>query len=460
MLRTVNAQATLWESILPEPLLGMPAELEAVDRLLDDPRFFEPYREFFHATIGRPSIPIETYLRLMFLKYRYKLGFEPLCREVADSISWQRFCRIPLGESTPHPTTLMKITTRCGERAINELNDALLVKAAEARVLKTNRVRADTTVVEANVAYPVDSSLLAKGVARLAKLAGRARARGLATRTPLRDRTRSVYRRARDVVNTLRQRGDERRVKVHRLNAELAQIARASINEAQAVIRNARRRVRALGDRATGRQRAIIEDLATLSERLERVVAQTRQRVVEGVTPLGATRVVSLHDPDARPIRKGRLGKPVEFGYKAQLVDNEDGVIVDHNIETGNPTDAPMLAPAIKRVARRAGRVPRAVTADRGYGEQAVEDALRTLGVRHVVLPRKGRPNAVRREIENRRAFKNMVRWRTGCEGRISCAKRDFGLARTRIDGLHGARTWCGHGIFNHNLVKIAGLLE
>jgi IS5 family transposase len=440
VLRTVNAQATLWESILPEPLLGMPAELEAVDRLLDDPRFFEPYREFFHATIGRPSIPIETYLRLMFLKYRYKLGFEPLCREVADSISWQRFCRIPLGESTPHPTTLMKITTRCGEEAINELNDALLVKAAEARVLKTNRVRADTTVVEANVAYPVDSSLLAKGVARLAKLAGRARTRGLATRTPLRDRTRSVYRRARDVVNTLRQRGDERRVRVHRLNAELAQIARASINEAQAVIRNARRRVRALGDRATGRQRAIIEDLATLSERLERVVAQTRQRVVEGVTPLGATRVVSLHDPDARPIRKGRLGKPVEFGYKAQLVDNEDGVILDHNIECGNPPDAPMLAPAIERITRRAGRVPRAVTADRGYGEQAVEDALHAIGVRHVVLPRKGKPNAQRREIQNRRGFRKMVRWRTGSEGRISCAKRDFGLARTRCKRRSKAR--------------------
>ena len=135
-------------------------------------------------------------------------------------------------------------------------------------------------------------------------------------------------------------------------------------------------------------------------------------------------------------------------------------MIIDHNIETGNPADAPMLAPAIQRVARRAGRVPRAVTADRGYGEAAVEDALHEIGVRHVVLPRKGRPNAQRRQIENRRAFKKMVRWRTGCEGRINCVKRDFGLARTRIDGLPGARTWCGHGIFNHNLIKIAQLLH
>jgi IS5 family transposase len=110
----VNAQPTLWDTILPEACLGLPDELEAVDRLLDDAVFFEPYRDHFHATLGRPSVPIETYLRLMFLKYRYRLGYEPLCREVADSISWQRFCRIPLGSPVPHPTTLMKITTRCG----------------------------------------------------------------------------------------------------------------------------------------------------------------------------------------------------------------------------------------------------------------------------------------------------------------------------------------------------------
>src|SRR6266849_3762170 len=88
MLRTVGDAPTLWETILPPAMLGMPAELEAVDRLLDDPRFFEPYRAFFHEWLGRPSIPIETYLRLMFLMYRYRLGFEPLCRVVQDSITW------------------------------------------------------------------------------------------------------------------------------------------------------------------------------------------------------------------------------------------------------------------------------------------------------------------------------------------------------------------------------------
>jgi transposase, IS5 family len=459
VLRTVGDQPSLWESLLPAEALVMPAELARVDALLDDERFFAPYREFFHASLGRPSIPIETYLRLMFLKYRYRLGFETLCREVTDSITWQRFCRIPLGGRAPHPTTLMKITTRCGQVAVDGLNEALLAKAVEAKVLKTNRVRADTTVVEANVAYPSDSSLLAKGVAKMAKVAKKLRSMGYATRTRLADKTRTVRSRARSINANLRHRTDDKIALVKEINGELADIAVRVARQADAVVRNARRKLRSLGGRASGRARAAVAELERTAALTRWVAAQTRQRLA-GQMPPGATRVVSLHDADARPIAKGRLGKPVEFGYKAQIVDNEDGVIVDHNIEAGNPPDAPMLEPAIQRIKRRTGRAPRAVTADRGYGEAGVEHGLRDAGVRYVVLPTKGKPSKARREIENRRAFRKMVRWRTGCEGRISCAKRDFGLSRTRIDGLAGARTWCGHGVFAHNLIKISGLLE
>jgi IS5 family transposase len=409
MLRTVGDPPSLWESILPEACLGMPAELAAVDRLLDDPRFFEPYRRFFHATLGRPSIPMETYLRLMFLKYRYRLGFEPLCREVADSITWRRFCRIGLGGSVPHPTTLMKITTRCGQGAVDGLNDALVAKAVEAKVLKLNRVRVDTTVVEANVAYPSDSGLLAKGVARMAATAKKLKTMGLATRTRLVDRTRSVRARARSINANLRRRTDEKLAAVRRINGELVGIAERVARQADAVVRNARRRLRTLGDQATGRARATVERLVQLIEATRRVAAQTRQRL-GGTTPDGATRIVSLHDPDARPIAKGRLGRPVEFGYKAQLADNDDGVIVDYTVEAGNPPDAPMLEPAVHRIRQRTGRVPRAVTADRGYGEAAVEDAVRAAGVRNVVIPRKGRPTPARRHVENRRAFRQMIR--------------------------------------------------
>ena len=282
---------------------------------------------------------------------------------------------------------------------------------------------------------------------------------GLARRTRLADKTRTVRSRARSINANLRRRTDDKMAIVKRINAEMAGIAERVARQADAVVRNARRKLRTLGDQASGLARAAVVELERTAALTRKIAAQTRQRLA-GVTPDGATRIVSLHDADARPIAKGRLGKPVEFGYKAQLVDNEDGVIVDHNIEAGNPPDAPMLEPAIKRIKRRTGRAPRAVTADRGYGEQGVEDDLRDAGVRYVVLPTKGRPTAARRQVENRRAFKKMVRWRTGCEGRISCAKRDFGLSRTRIDGLAGARTWCGHGVFAHNLVKISGLID
>jgi hypothetical protein len=117
--------------------------------------------------MGRPSTPMETYLRLMLLKFRYRLGYESLCREVSDSITWRRFCRIALDGAVPHPTTLMKLNTRCGSAAVDGLNQAFLAKAADAKVLRTSRVRADTTVVPANVCYPTDSGLLATAIRRI-----------------------------------------------------------------------------------------------------------------------------------------------------------------------------------------------------------------------------------------------------------------------------------------------------
>ena len=461
MFRTVNDQPTLWDSILPPELLVLPLELSRVDALLDDPAFFAPFVAYFDARIGRPSIPMETYLRLMFLKFRYRLGYESLCREVADSISGQRFCRIPFGTRVPHPTTLMKITTRCGEDAVAGLNEALLVKAADAKLLRTDKVRADTTVIAAAVSYPTDSGLLAKGIGSMARAVARIKAAGGATRTASRDRRRSAGRRARSIAAKLKLRGEQQRdqaqTAVRRITGELAGIAEAAMREAAAVIRNAKRALRGASGQRQGRLHRAINDLNTVMGTTERVVVQTRSRL-GGVMPESASRVVSLHDVDARPIRKGRLGKPVEFGYNAQIVDNVDGVVLDHNVEIGNPPDAPQLTPAIARITARTGNTPRAVTADRGYGEASVDRDLHDLGVTSVAIPRKSKPTAARREFEHRRAFRDKVKWRTGCEGRINHMKRSYGWNRTELTGINGARTWCGHGVFAHNLVKIGTL--
>ena len=172
VFRTVGDQVSIWESMLPAEVLVLPVELARVDALLDDPAFLAPFVRLFDPRIGRPSTPMETYLRLMFLKFRYRLGYESLCREVADSIAWRRFCRIPLDGVVPHPTTLMKLTTRCGSPAVDGLNEALLAKAAEAKLLRTTRLRADTTVVPANVSFPTDAGLLAKAVRRKQRVGG------------------------------------------------------------------------------------------------------------------------------------------------------------------------------------------------------------------------------------------------------------------------------------------------
>jgi IS5 family transposase len=459
VLRTINPQLTLWESILPECCLGLPGDLAEIDQLLDDDRFFEPFRPFFDPVMGRPSIPIETYLRMMFLKYRYRLGYEPLCREVADSIAWRRFCRLPLDQAAPHPTTLMKITSRCGKRAVAGLNDALLAKAAENKVIKTDKVRADTTVVEADVCYPTDSGLLAKGVAKLARLSAKLKAAGLATRTTTRDRTLSVRRRVHAIGAWLRRRSDDAKEEAKAITGEMATIAALAVADARHVALNARRGLRRKGMSATGRAAAMVAELERTADLIERVVAQTRVRLAGGV-PDGATRVVSLHDADARPIAKGRLGKPVEFGYKAQVVDNVDGVVLDYGVMVGNPADAPMLVPAIARITARFGRVPTAVTADRGYGEAKVDAELEALGVKHVAIPRRGKPGAARQKVQRGRAFTKLVKWRTGSEARISHLKRDYGWARSRVDGIDGTQAWCGWGVLAHNATKVSALIQ
>jgi IS5 family transposase len=361
---------------------------------------------------------------------------------------------------------------------VQGLNETLLAKATEAELVRTIKLRADTTVVPSNVSYPTDSGLLAKAIRRIGGVGKRIQAAGGATRTRVRDRSRAAGKRAHAIGFKLRSRGaagrDEALAAVRRTTGELADLAEAAATDAGRLLVNAKRALRrarataaeqkargegdaAAAGRRRGRLARAVDDLEDLLNATRQIAAQTRLRLA-GQTPDGATRRVSLHDPDARPIAKGRLGKPVEFGHKAQLVEGDDGVIVDHNVERGNPADAPQLAPAVNRVSQRAGRPPRKVTADRGYGEKKVEDDLHALGVTDVVIPRKGTPSAARRTEEHRPAFRRTIKWRTGVEGRISTLKRGYGWDRSRIDGTEGARTWVGHGVLAHNLVKISAL--
>jgi IS5 family transposase len=396
-------------------------------------------------------VPIDTLLRLLYLKHRYQLGYESLCREVADSISWRRFCRIALDRPVPHPTTLVKLVRRAGPEVIEERNAALLHKLAAGKLLRARKLRVDTTVVEADIDYPTDADLLEHAVRKLGGLVRRVKARGAASRTRFRDRGRAAGRRMRQLARTLRRRSGVAMGEVDRLTGEVAAIARHTLRQVRVVAGNARRaRTRRPGDGRLGRLVGELEETIAATQRL---LAQTDQRL--GGNRVIPDRLVSLSDPDARPIRKGKPGHPTQFGYTLLVVEDERGFIADHQLQRGNPPDAPQLVPAIQRVIATTGRPPGTVVGDRGFGTAANDQAVEALGVKRVGLQRNGTPGKARLAVERTRRFRRLGNWRVGIEARISHLKRGFGLRRTRLRRLPGARTWVGLGIFVYNLQRM-----
>jgi transposase, IS5 family len=451
LLRTSTPPLTTWDDLLPDQATRLPTELAKIDAYLDDERFITPWRAHFSATLGRPSVPVPTLLRLLYLKHRYQLGYESLCREVADSIGWRRFCRIPLDQPIPHPTTLSKLVRRAGPDAIAALNAALLGKLAANKLLRARKLRMDTTVVEADIDFPTDADLLEQAVRTVGGLVRRLTARGVAGRIRFRDRSRSAGRRMRQLAQTLRRRTGVAMGEVDRLTAQVAGIARKTVREVAAVQCAARRALaRRPGDGWVRRLAGRLDQTAQLTERL---LAQTAQRLAGNRSI--PDRVVSLADPDARPIRKGKPRSPTQFGSTLLLAEDERGFIADHLVSKGNPPDAPQLLPAVHRVTALRGRPPGTVVADRGFGVAANDRALADLGVRRIGLQRTGTPSAGRRALEQTRAFKRLRNWRVGIEARISHLKRGFGLRRTRLRCLAGAQTWVGLGIFAYNLQRM-----
>jgi IS5 family transposase len=288
-------------------------------------------------------------------------------------------------------------------------------------------------------------------VRKLGGLVRRIKGRGAASRTRFRDRGRAAGRRMKQLARTLRRRSGVAMAEVDRLTGEVARIARRSLREVQVVAANARRALdRRPGD---GRLARLVGELDETISRTQRLLAQTDQRLAGNrVIP---DRLVSLSDPDARPIRKGKPGRPTEFGYTLLVAEDERGFIADHQLQRGNPPDAPQLLPAVERVITVTGRPPGTVVGDRGFGTAANDQAMAALGVKRIGLQRTGTPGKARQAYERTRAFRRLRNWRVGIEARISHLKRGFGLRRTRLRRLPGARTWVGLGIFAYNLQRM-----
>jgi len=400
-------------------------------------------------TEGRPTIAMETFIRLMVLKQRYRWGYRTLVAEVSDSIHLRRFCRISLSERVPDESTVRKLARRIGVETVSELTRALIVKATKEKRFRPRAVRIDSTVIEADVRYPTDADLASSGVrvlaregAKLAKLIGEKRSR-------VRDRSRSTGRRLRAITRTVRRRSGEAKAEVLKLTSETGELLWKSIREARRLAQVARRKARGRGAKAKSKAAASLEQWA---DRCEQVAAQIKQRIAG--EPI-KDRLVSLFDPDARPIRKGKLGKPTEFGFVSQLAEVTEhtkrgarGLILPASTESGNPAEDTLLPGTVAEL-KRLGISVREVAVDGGFNTGPTNTVLADLQPKNVYI-------AGRQEPVSKRTQHRLRRYRTGAEGRVSHLKRRYGLDRSRLKGDQGRQIWTEWAILAYNTDTLA----
>ena len=251
----------------------------------------------------------------MVLKTRHGWGYRTLMGEVSDSIHLRRFCRIALCDRVPDESTVRKLTKRIGCETVDEVSRVLIETAVREQRFRARAVRIDSTVIEADVKYPTDAGLASHGVRALAAEGRKLAAKVAQPKTRVRDRSRSMGRRLRAISRTIRRRSGQAKSEVLALTEQTGQLLRQSVREARRLAQTARKRARGRGAQAKLTAAARLDDLA---DRCEKVVEQITQRVAG--EPI-SDRLISLADPDARPIRKGKLGKPNEFGYVAQIAE-------------------------------------------------------------------------------------------------------------------------------------------
>lgn len=451
---------TVWDALLPAGVTVLPTDLARVDELLSDPALLAPFRTLWRErdaasdrraeSFGRPTIAMATYVRLMVLKSRTGWGYATLVREVSDSLHLRRFCLIALSDPVPTESTVRKLTRRLGPDLVAELIRGVIALATRERRFAPRAMRTDSTVVEADVRYPTDAGLAATGVRLLARAGQRLAQAAGAELVHVRDRSRAVGRRLRAMTRTLRRRTGEARNDILRLTAEAGVLLERSVREA-------RRALAAAGSAAADRKAAVgqaIERLARLIGQATTVVDQIGKRVRgERI----GDRLVSFADPDARPVRKGKIATPTQFGYVSQLAEltastrrGARGLILPPVTRAGSVHENELLPPTTAEL-RRLGLRPREAVFDAGFGVRATRDELADLGTDVFVVG-----SATNRG--SRRTRRRLARYRVGAEGRIAHLKRAYRAGRSRLRGAVGAATWENWAVLAYNVDTAAAL--
>jgi transposase, IS5 family len=460
MTRRKQGQRVLWEGMIDEDVRALwePWMIQA-NRLLEDEelidRVYEAQgeRHEHSATKGRSQTPAEMVLRLLLLKHVRNWSFDTLEREVRMNLAYRDFARIGMGK-VPDAKTLARIAQALGGEVIVELHRRLVEIAQEEGVIQGRKLRVDTTVVETNIHYPTDSSLLGDGARVLTRTMKRIEAQAGKLKRKVRSRARSVSKRVIAIATASRHKGPEGEVKRKKQYKELLRFSRQVLNDAKRVIAE----VEEMPAKKKQGLRGLCEYLSEMAGRVRQVVKQAKIRVFDGVTQLPG-KIVSLFEPHTEIIRKGKASKPTEFGKLVQVQETENQIITHYDVFDKRPSDRDLLLGAVEAHERVLGRVPHLATADAGYYSRAQEQAVEEKGVKRVAVPNRNTKSLERKQKEHSRWFKKAQRWRTGCEGRISVLKRRHGLTRCRYRGVEGMKRWVGLGVMADTLISLGNVL-
>jgi transposase, IS5 family len=458
MVQRRQRERSLFEVLLPDGHKLWPDWLRKIDTLLEDDAVIEVVAQGLEKRWpqsrrrGRLGTPAEVVIRMLILKHLFDWSYDDLEREVRANLVYRMFTRIDAGD-VPDAKTILKIARALGPAVIEQLHRQVVEVAKRAGVTHGRRFRIDTTVVETNVHYPTDSTLLQDGVRVLTRTMQRASAALGDQPGHVRNRLRSVTRRV--LIIGYAARSPKTRNAMVKSYRKLMATTRAVLRDTATMVRRLGQRVRTAGRQGQAILQRAQDQLQEMRPLVQRVVDQTRARVLRGDTHVPG-KVLSIFEPHTATIRKGKIAKPNEFGQLVTIQESEHQIITAFEVHAGRPNDVTLWTPALNRHQMLFGRAPDLAAGDRGFSSATNEQAATDRGVRRVILPRRGPKSPARRAFERQRWFRRGQRWRVGCEGRISVLKRRHGLDRCRYHGEEGMHRWVGLGVIANNLVSTA----
>lgn len=408
---------------------------------------------------GRRGTPADVVLRLLILKHIRNWSYEVLEREARANLVYRDFTHVG-GAKMPDAKTMSRWGQALGPEVLKQLHERIVKIAQNKGVTAGRRMRVDTTVVETDIHHPTDSTLLGDGVRVLTRIMRKITKIAGAVGTKLRDRSRSVKFRLLEIGRVARAKGPINRDK-------LQQRYRQLLNTTSRVVGQAKRFSEEIAQ-GVKRARSVLEQLALeglrqeldeMRSRVRQVMKQTRARIFRGNTR-SEGKLLSLFEPSTEVIRKGKAGKPNEFGKMVKLQEAENQIITDYEVYARRPYDSDLLVAAIETHQALLGRAPRLVAADAAFYSAKNEAAAKAKGVKRVCIPNRSTKNPERKREQRKRWFRDGQKWRTGCEGRISVVKRRHGLTRCRYKGFIGLNRWVGLGVIADNVVNIGRMME